>query len=133
MKFFIDNALYIGLLIVSGGMLLWPTLQKRMQGESVNANGAIALMNSDDAVLLDVRSADEFARGRVAQAKNTPLADLASRAAELAKHASIVVLDDGGKAASKAAAALRAAGAPKVVILDGGYPSWVAAGLPVKK
>lgn len=133
MKFFIDNALYIGLLIISGGMLAWPMIQSKMQGETVNPNGAIALMNSDDALLLDIRSTDEFARGRVAQAKNAPNADLTARIAEFAKHASIVVMDDAGKTAGKAAAALRAAGAAKVVVLDGGYQAWVAAGLPVKK
>ena len=133
MKFFIDNALYIGLMILSGGMLAWPLIQSKLQGETVNPNGAIALMNSDDAVLLDVRSTDEFAKGRVAQAKNAPAADLAARAADFAKHASIIVMDDAGKTAGKAAAALRAAGAAKVVVLGGGYQAWLAAGLPVKR
>jgi rhodanese-related sulfurtransferase len=133
MKFLSDNFLYISLLFVSGGMLLWPLIQRRQQGEAVNPNGAIALMNQDDALLLDVRSTDEFARGHVAQAKNIPAADLVARAAEVAKNPCIVVLDADGKTAGKAAAALRTAGAARVVVLDGGYAMWLAAGLPVKK
>jgi rhodanese-related sulfurtransferase len=133
MKFLTDNFLYIALMFVSGGMLLWPILQRSRMGASVNPNGAIALMNQEDALLLDVRSSDEFARGRVAQAKNVPAAELATRAAEFAKEKCIVVLDAAGKDAGKAAATLRAAGAARVVILDGGYAMWLAAGLPVKK
>jgi rhodanese-related sulfurtransferase len=133
MKFLTDNLLYIALMLVSGSMLLWPLIQKRRQGQAVNPNGAIALMNQDNAVLLDVRDTDAFARGRVAQAKNVPAADMATRAAEFAKDKCVIVMDADGKAAGKAAAALRAAGVAKVVVLDGGYAMWLAAGLPVKK
>ena len=45
MKFLTDNFLYIALMFVSGGMLLWPVLQRSRTGASVNPNGAIALMN----------------------------------------------------------------------------------------
>jgi rhodanese-related sulfurtransferase len=133
MKFLTDNFLYISLLFVSGGMLLWPLIQRRSQGATVNPNGAIALMNQEDALLLDVRSTDEYARGHVAQAKNVPSESLATRATEFASSKSIVVMDADGKTAGKAAAALRTAGAARVVILDGGYAMWLAAGLPVKK
>lgn len=133
MKFLTDNFLYISLLFVSGGMLLWPLIQRRSQGATVNPNGAIALMNQEDALLLDVRSTDEYARGHVAQAKSVPTESLATRAAEFASSKSIVVMDADGKTAGKAAAALRTAGAARVVILDGGYAMWLAAGLPVKK
>jgi rhodanese-related sulfurtransferase len=133
MKFLTENLLYIGLMFVSGGMLLWPIIQRRQQGATVNPNGAIALMNQEDAVLLDVRDADAFAKSHVAQAKLVPAADLATRASEFAKTKCIVVMDADGKTAGKAAAALRTAGAARVVVLDGGYAMWLAAGLPVIK
>lgn len=133
MKFLTDNFVYIAMMFTSGAMLLWPIIARSRQGVTVNPNGAIALMNQEDALLLDVRSTDEFSRGRVAQAKNVPAAELALRAAEFAKEKCIVVLDAAGKDAGKAAAALRAAGASRVVVLDGGYAMWLAAGLPVKK
>ncbi len=133
MKFLTDNLLYIGLMFVSGGMLLWPIIQRRSQGATVNPNGAIALMNQEDALLLDVRDSDAFAKSHVAQAKNVPAADLTSRAAELIKSKCIVLMDADGKSAGKAAAALRTAGAQRVVVMDGGYAMWLAAGLPVVK
>lgn len=133
MKFLTENLLYIATMFISGAFLLWPLLQRSRQGATVNPNGAIALMNQEDALLLDVRSPDEFAKGRVAQAKNVPAAELSARATEFASQACIVVMDASGKDAGKAAATLRTAGAKRVVVLDGGYAMWLSAGLPVKK
>jgi rhodanese-related sulfurtransferase len=133
MKFLTDNFLYISLMFTSGAFLLWPLIQRRSQGATVNPNGAIALMNQEDAVLLDVRTSDAFAKSHVAQAKNVPFADLAARAADFAKNKCIVVMDADGKTVGKAAATLRTAGAARVVVLDGGYTMWLAAGLPVIK
>jgi rhodanese-related sulfurtransferase len=134
MKFLIDNYLYLVLMFVSGGMLLWPLIQKRTQGVTVNPNGAIALINNENAQLIDVRSSEAFIKGRIAQAKNVPAEEVAARAAELAKaHECIVVQGDASKSAVQAAALLRAAGASRVAILDGGYAAWLAAGLPIVK
>ncbi len=132
MKFLTDNLLYIALLLTSGAMLLLPLIQRRSLGATVNPNGAIALMNQEDALLLDVRDADAYAKAHVAQAKNVPLLDLGKRT-DLSSHACIVVMDADGKSARKAVIALRAAGSPRVVVLDGGYAMWLAAGLPVIK
>jgi rhodanese-related sulfurtransferase len=132
MKFLTDNYLYILMMFVSGGMLLWPLIQRRTQGVTVNPNGAIALINNENAQLIDVRSSEAFGKGRIAQAKNVPAEEIAARAAELAKaHERIVVQGDASKSAVQAATALRAAGASRVAILEGGYPAWIAAGLPV--
>ena len=114
-------------------MLLWPIIQRRNQGVTVNPNGAIALMNQEDAMLLDIRDTDAYAKSHVAQAKNVPAIELPNRAADLIKHKCIVLMDADGKTAGKAAAALRTAGAPRVVVLDGGYVMWLAAALPVVK
>ncbi len=132
MKFLTDNYLYILMMFVSGGMLLWPLIQRRTQGVTVNPNGAIALINNENAQLIDVRSSEAFGKGRIAQAKNVPADEVAARATELANaHECIVVQGDATKSAVNAANALRAAGASRVAILDGGYPAWIAAGLPV--
>jgi rhodanese-related sulfurtransferase len=133
MKFILDNLMYISMFIISGGMLLWPVLQRQRIGEMVNTQAAIALMNHENALLLDIRDTDAFARGHVAQAKNTPNTTLEARAAEYTKHNCIIVMDADGSIAGKAATVLRNAGIARVLVLEGGYAAWLAAKLPIKK
>jgi rhodanese-related sulfurtransferase len=68
-------------------------------------------------------------------AKNIPLADLATRIGELekSKGRSVVVVCQTGARADKAVRQLAAAGFDDVVSLDGGLTAWQAAGLPVAK
>ncbi len=117
---------------ISGGMLIAPVLQRKRLGDAVNANGAVALMNRDKALLLDVRTLELYNKASVVQAQSAPEAELSSSAVDFVKHACLIVMDADGKTAHKAAAILRKAGAPRVVVLEGGYAAWVAAGLPVK-
>ena len=77
MKFFIDNISNVWLLaivLVSGGMLLWPILQRR--GAKVSILQATQLFNQGKTLLLDVREEAEFAAGHVHDAKNIPLKQL---------------------------------------------------------
>jgi rhodanese-related sulfurtransferase len=133
MNFILPNLPYIIIFILSSGMLIYPVIEQFRMGEATDVNGAVALMNREQAILLDVRDADSYAKGSVAQAKNVPADTLASRAADFSKQTCIVLMDADGKNTIKAAAILRTAGAARVVVLNGGYEAWIAAGLPIKK
>jgi rhodanese-related sulfurtransferase len=133
MSFILSNFPYIIMFCVSGGMLLYPVIEQFRMGESTNVDGAVALMNREHAILLDIRDADSYAKGSVAQAKHLSVDTLASRAADFAKQACVIVMDADGKNVIKPANTLRAAGLARVVVLTGGYEAWVAAGLPTKQ
>ena len=92
-------------------------------------------MNRSDALVIDLRAADEFAQGHVLGARNIPAADLERRAADLDKHKSkpVIVYSTDANRASSAIAALRKAGFESVHNLAGGYAAWQQAGLPVEK
>lgn len=133
MQFFIDNALLIVVAFVSGAMLLWPLMRSRAAGPALTTLQATQLINSNHAQLLDVRTAAEFARGSVPNAKNIPLAELGGRAAkELKKDKPVIVLCNAGNIAGRAAAQLRASGMGEVYVLAGGLNAWREAGLPLK-
>ena len=135
MEFISKNIFLIMIAAVSGGMLLWPLLRKGTGGPWVNTLQATQLMNRDDALVLDLRPADEFAKGHILGARSIPLADLARRASELDKHkAKPVILHCGdGNRAGGGVAALRRKGFDSVHNLAGGYAAWQQAGLPVEK
>jgi rhodanese-related sulfurtransferase len=135
MEFITKNIFLIVIAAVSGGMLLWPLLRKGAGGPWVNTLQATQLMNRNDALVVDLRPAEEFAKGHILGARSIPLADLARRAGELDKHkAKPVILHCGdGNRAGGGIALLRKNGFASVVNLSGGYAAWQQAGLPVEK
>ena len=135
MKFVLDNIGWILAASVSGGVLLWPLVRRGTGGPWVSTLQATQLMNREDALVIDVRDADAYAKGHILGAKSVPLAELGRRAADLAKHkakAVIVSCQNGDRSAS-AAATLRQNGFTRVHPLNGGFAAWQQAGLPVEK
>jgi rhodanese-related sulfurtransferase len=132
-KFILDHLFVVAIAVVSGLGLLLPGL--RPAGRRVSALQATQLMNRGKTTVLDVRNADEFAGGHLRDAKNIPLADLATRIGELdkSKNRTVVVVCQGGARADKAARQLAAAGFDDVWSLDGGVTAWQTAGLPLTK
>jgi rhodanese-related sulfurtransferase len=133
-KFVGDNIFLIGVALVSGGMLVWPALRRGGRGgPSVSPQDATLMINRQDALVLDVRSAEDFGKGHILNARNVPLSQLEGRAGELHKHKArpVIVCEDGAR--SSAAGVLRKMGLEKVYVLSGGLSAWQQAGLPVEK
>ena len=121
--------------LVSGGMLLWPLVRRTTGGPWVSTAEAIALINRQDALVLDVREPGDYGAGHILGARNVPLARIDAGDGELAKRKDrpVIVYDDGGESAGKAAAALKKQGYTQVANLSGGLGAWRQAGLPVEK
>jgi rhodanese-related sulfurtransferase len=132
-KFFIDNIWLIALALISGGALLWPSLQRR--GQKVSLLQATQLINQGKTIVLDVRDPAAFAAGHLRDAKNIPLKELPKRIGELDKFKSknVIVVCQSGMQSAKATTQLKKAGFNEVVSLNGGLAAWQAQGLPVAK
>ena len=135
MEFVQNNLFLIVVAVISGGMLLWPAIRGRAGGPAISTAEATNLINREDALLVDVREADEFAKGHILGAKNIPLSQLEARAGELEKHKSkpVILHCETGNRSATAMSALRAKGFERAVNLAGGYAGWKQAGLPVEK
>ncbi len=133
MKFIDDNIWIIAIAVVSGGALLIPTLQRR--GAKLSQLQATQLINQGKSLILDVRSAEEFAAGHLQNAKHIPLPELNTRLKEIekSKTSTVITVCEHGKRASSAAALLTKAGFDQVFILDGGVAAWKSQGLPTVK
>lgn len=134
MEFINQNIMLVGLVAVSGLSLLWPLLV-RPSGNSVGPVEATQLINREDAYILDVREADEYASGHLPEAKNIPTSKLAERIGELEKFKDkpIIVCCASGMRSNKACGELKKNGFEKLFNLSGGVDAWVGAGYPVKK
>jgi rhodanese-related sulfurtransferase len=78
-----------------------------------------------DFVLIDVRSQDEYAQGKIHEAQNIPLAEIASSEtiATLPTDRKVVVYSNGSENAAKASTMLRLAGLDAHMV-TGGYNAW---------
>jgi rhodanese-related sulfurtransferase len=134
-EFITKNIFLVMIAAVSGGMLLWPLLRKGTGGPWVNTLQATQLMNREDAVVVDLRPGEDFAKGHILGARSIPLAELPKRAGELDKYKAkpVIVHCGDGTRAGGGASLLRGSGFANVVNLAGGYTAWQQAGLPVEK
>ncbi|MBK1890190.1 rhodanese-like domain-containing protein [Undibacterium sp. 14-3-2] len=133
MKFILDNIFLIGIALISGGALLLPLLQRR--GAKVSQLQATQYINQGKTLVLDVRSADEFATGHLPNAKNIPLAEINNRLKEIEKSKNTVVITvcATGVRSSNAVSVLNKAGFAQVFSLDGGTEAWKTQGMPIVK
>jgi rhodanese-related sulfurtransferase len=115
-------------------LMLLIVTELRKGGKSLSSRELTALVNRDEAVVLDVRNQKDFSAGHIVDALNIPFDKLVSRIAELEKHKAktIIVVDAMGQHAGSVARDLKKAGyiAAK---LGGGIASWRGDNLPVVK
>ena len=130
-----NNALFLAVALASGGMLLWPFVRRTTGGPWVTPAQATHLINREDAMVIDVREANEFASGHVLGAKNLPPARMETAAGEVMKKKDrpVIVYCDGTDRSGKALAILKKQGFTRVANLSGGLKAWQEAGLPVEK
>jgi rhodanese-related sulfurtransferase len=132
MEFLQQNWMWASLALVSGIMLLWPVLQGS-GSQALNANETTRLMNKENAVVIDVRTSDEWAKGHIVGARHIAMPTLADKIPELEKFKKrpLILCCVSGQRAASAANALKKAGFDKVFVLKGGMTSWLEAKLPV--
>jgi rhodanese-related sulfurtransferase len=110
-------------------------LESRRGGAKISAQGAVSLINKDEAVVVDIRDRKEFGEGRITGSVNIPLSGIKSRANELNKHKDkqIIVVDKMGQHSAMAVKQLKEQGFDNVVRLNGGIADWKASNLPLVK
>ena len=134
MKFFLDNWYLLLAALVSGGLLLWPTLVRGSRGGVVSTAEAVQLINREKGVLIDVCEPAEYAAGHAVGARNVPLKTLEStKDLPSNKALPLVVMCTSGPRASRAVGVLHKLGYEKARALDGGLNAWRQANLPVEK
>jgi rhodanese-related sulfurtransferase len=128
-----NHPLLVGALVFSFFLLVFTELQRKARGlTNVEPQDAVKLINSD-AVVIDLRNAEAFARGHIVNAKNIPFDELQANKDKIAKYAkkAIVAVCDGGMTSGKVVDSLRKSGIENVYGLKGGINAWTQANLPL--
>ncbi len=135
-EFLSQNLVLVALFLVSGTMLLFPSISKLFGGgKEIGTLAATRLMNDGHALVLDVRDNSEFAAGRIPKSKNIPLADLEKRIEEIAKFKQkpVILACKTGNRSTAALRVLKQQGFTEIYQLQGGVTAWQQASLPVEK
>ncbi|MGI9233087.1 MAG: rhodanese-like domain-containing protein [Woeseiaceae bacterium] len=133
LEFTSNHVLLVSALMVSFFVLVFSELRRKASGlVNVEAGDAVKLINND-AVVIDIRSADAFSRGHIVNAKNIPRDELDAKLDQLQKYKAtpIVAVCDAGVTTTGVVSKLRAEGFESVFGLKGGMSGWGQAGLPV--
>jgi rhodanese-related sulfurtransferase len=126
-----NHALLVSALVFSLFVLIFTELKRKAGGlSSVEPQEAVRLINAD-AVVIDVRSAEAFARGHIVNARNIPMDELSANLEKIRKHKSIVTVCDTGITSNQAVSTLRKSGMDNVYGLRGGINNWTQANLPL--
>ena len=117
-------------------ILLWTEFGRRTQRFRLLAPPeAVAKMNSDDALVVDVSPVADFNKGHIAGARHVPMSRFRSPDPDLEKLTAqpLIVVCKSGQTATQAASSLVRMGASDVSVLRGGMSQWVADHYPVSK
>lgn len=108
--------------------------QRAHSAAAVSPGVAVRLMN-DGALMVDVRSTNQYKDGHISGARSVPGDQIAAGAAglEKLKDKTIIVCCDSGTASGAAARKLTSLGFGKVYNLRGGLGAWRQDNLPVAK
>ena len=100
--------------------------------KSINTMEAVRMMNKEDALVLDVRTQEEFAKAHISGATNIPLGLIDARISDLhgSKSSPVIVVCQSGNRSMQAARALKKHGFENLFNMSGGMVSWQQANLP---
>ena len=124
--------------VLSGTFILLLVLliiqQSRNAGRNISTRELTAMVNRDEAFILDIRPKKEFSTGHIAGSVNISNDQLKDKMAELEKHKdkTIIVVCASGMNAGGACAELKKAGFT-AARLSGGITGWRSENLPVVK
>lgn len=131
---FVANHWYLFLaLVVILGLLIHNLLVGNKGG--VDPLGATEMINHQEAVIIDVRPAADFAKGHIINAVNIPMNGFKNQMTILSKYRGkpIIVSCRSGSQSAVACNQLRKEGFEGVYNLKGGILSWQAANLPLTR
>ena len=123
--------------VAIAAMIIHSTVKDKISGvKTITTQEATQLINKQDAIVVDVRSKEEFQKGHIVNAKNITLSQIEKgsfSAIENNKQTPIIVVCETGARSSSAAAQLVKAKFTQVTSLFSGMGGWQSANLPTTR
>ncbi len=128
-----QQGMLVGALMVCILMLVFHDSKKA--GATLSPQGAVNLINRENAVVVDLRDAKEFKAGHILNAINIPYSAFDKRVSELEKHKEkpLVLVCKMGQHSGAIGKKLAAQGFTGVRRMSGGMMEWQNSNLPLVK
>lgn len=112
-------------------------LEMKEQAEGpgrLSVDQAVLLINHHDAIVIDIRDKEAFAKGHIINAKNISPDELEKNDAPIAQYKSkpIILVCYAGITSKPLAEKLRKKGYAEIKVLNGGMNAWRSANLPLE-
>lgn len=136
LTFITNNPVLVGVFVALIVALIVTELRRTRRGwKEVGPAELTRMINSEDALVVDLCPPGDFEKGHIAGARNHPHAqfDPAHKELAAAKDRPLVVYCKDGYKSAEIADRLVQAGFAKVAILRGGLQTWLQDNLPVRK
>jgi len=134
-EFVSNHPLLFAALAATIAMIVFSEVQRlRRVAQAVSPSRATRLSNSEDAVFVDTRAKKDYDQGHLPGARHIPAREAEQYVKQIQKlrDRPIVLYDDGGFDAERAAKALAKNGFAQLYSLQGGIAAWRKADLPIE-
>ena len=132
-EFATKHPLLVSAAAITGALLLYNEIRMAGTGKfAISPDQAVRLMNKG-ALVLDLRTPEEYAAGHLAGAKNVELKNLDDGVAALKRGKPVITYDERGGGTQRAIARLRQADFEHVYSLRGGVAAWRSEHMPLEK
>ena len=128
-----NHPLLVGAFVVF--LILFIRNEMSRGGATISSQKLVQLVNSENAIVVDVRDANEYSEGHIVDAINIPFANFEARSDELNEHKDqpVIVACKMGQHSGSVGTILRKKGFTNVLRLTGGMAEWRGQNLPVVK
>lgn len=129
-----NHTLLVTAFVVILAALVWNLITGAGGRNAIDPVKATELINHEDAVVVDVRSMDEFGKGHIINSINIPMNGFGDQLGRLQKHKDkpIIVVCQSGSRSGMAVKTLHKNGFEQAKNLRGGILAWNNANLPVQ-
>ena len=113
-------------------LILFFISNSKKGGIKISCQSLISLSNQDQALIVDLRSSEDFNSGHITASINIPLNDVSRRSNEIINSTkSLVLVCETGSSSTNAGETLKKEGLKDIFILRGGINEWKMSNLPL--
>ena len=133
MDFLLNNIYLTILVIISGGLLIFPNFLSGRTGKVITSKNAVLRINREPSFIIDVRSEEDFNLGHIPNATNIPLEVIDEKIKLITKNSKklFLIYCQKGIRSDRAVNILSKLGFENTVSIDGGINAWINAQLPI--